>query len=154
MLNQEIGHLRLVQIRPAKLGSLFRILEESGKCKKAISYHVSTDICLKNLIYEQGMTLEQFCQKANISIQTLREACAEHNVSDQTARFISDALCYPLKSLFSVPKKLLKRSPNTIRKYRDVLSSILSTAVMWQLIPSNPCKQAQAPKAKKQKYYT
>lgn len=65
--------------------------------------------------------------------------------------FISDALSYPLKSLFVVSKELPKRSSNTIRKYRNVLSSILSTAVMWQLIPNNPCKQAQAPKAKKAK---
>lgn len=150
-LNQEIGHIRLDQIRPAKLVSLFRVLEESEKCEKAISYHIIKDISLKKLIYEQNMTLEQFCQKANISIRTLRDACAGHNVSDKTAHFISDALSYPLKSLFVVPKELPKRSSNTIRKYRGVLSSILSTAVMWQLIPSNPCKQAQAPKAKKTK---
>lgn len=150
-LNREIGHIRLDQIRPAKLVSLLRLLEEREKCEKAISYHIFKDISLKKLIYEQKMTLEQFCQKANISIRTLRDACAGHNVSDQTAHLISDALSYPLQNLFVLPKELPKRSPNTIRKYRNVLSSIFSTAVMWQLIPSNPCKQVRAPKAKKTK---
>src|SRR5699024_7626353 len=37
-------------------------------------------------------------------------------------------------------------SAQTIRYYHMVLSSMLSTAVEWQLIPSNPCDRVKAPK--------
>ncbi|WP_455717395.1 tyrosine-type recombinase/integrase, partial [Anaerosporobacter sp.] len=39
-------------------------------------------------------------------------------------------------------------SPATIKKDHVVLSSMLSTAVQWQLIESNPCDRVTVPKAK------
>lgn len=40
-------------------------------------------------------------------------------------------------------------SPSTIRKCHAVISSILTTAVHWQIIDSNPCDRASTPKQKK-----
>ncbi len=39
-------------------------------------------------------------------------------------------------------------SPSTIKKYHVILSSILSTALHWQLIESNPCDRVSTPKNK------
>lgn len=40
-------------------------------------------------------------------------------------------------------------STSTLRKTHAVLSSMLSTAVQWQLIESNPCDRVKAPKTQK-----
>lgn len=40
-------------------------------------------------------------------------------------------------------------SPNTIKRIHQIISSILNTAVHWQLIESNPCSRIKPPKVPK-----
>lgn len=42
-------------------------------------------------------------------------------------------------------------SYGTIKRYHAVISSMLSTAVQWQLIESNPCERVKVPKTTKKK---
>nr|WP_253294707.1 hypothetical protein [Anaerocolumna aminovalerica] len=55
-------------------------------------------------------------------------------------------------------KKECGYSPATIKKCHVILSSILRTAVEWQVIDSNPCERVSPPKLTKNiddiKYFT
>lgn len=46
-----------------------------------------------------------------------------------------------------------KISGNTALRYFRLISSILTTAVHWQIIPENPCKRVKSPKVQKQKVH-
>ena len=87
-----------------------------------------------------------FAKSSNISIRTLCEACNNRPVSIQSAEKICHALDKSLTEIFIVPNVKQKLDSSTIRNHHAVLSSILSTAVKWQLIPYNPCERVQPPK--------
>lgn len=103
---------------------------------------------IRSLITAKNLTQAEFCRLANIGEGTLRTAIRGNNVTKQTADKIQDAL--DNKTIFKVsdntPKKL---SNKTIRNYHAFISSVLSTAVNRQLIPSNPCERVKPPKVPK-----
>ncbi|MDL2327709.1 site-specific integrase [Ruminococcaceae bacterium OttesenSCG-928-A11] len=51
----------------------------------------------------------------------------------------------PVKELFEIVGET-QLSNNTILYYHRFISSVLSTAVHWQVIPSNPCERVKPPK--------
>ena len=145
-LNQSIGHIRLDKLRPKHIISLYQSLSEEGVAQRAISLTKNKHIDLKQIVRSNGFTMESFAKSSNISIRTLCEACNNRPVSIQSAEKICHALDKTLAEIFIVPNVKQKLDSSTIRKHHAVLSSILSTAVKWQLIPYNPCERVQPPK--------
>lgn len=114
--------------------------------QRAISLSKNKHIDLKQMFRSNGFTMESFAKSSNISIRTLCEACNNRPVSIQSAEKICHTLDKTLAEIFIVPNVKQKLDFSTIRKHHAVLSSILSTAVKWQLIPYNPCERVQPPK--------
>lgn len=144
-LNAAIGHIRLDKLQPHHIITLYNNLSEAGAAARAASMHTRSS-GLKQTIKKAGITLEAFAGRAHVSTATLRAACAGKNIAVSCARNISDTLGLPLGDLFVVSKESRPLDPATIRKHHAVLSSILSTAVKWQVIPANPCERVQPPK--------
>lgn len=65
----------------------------------------------------------------------------------QTAKAISTALELPLSALFAPVDGTGTLSGATVLYHHRVLSTILTTAVHWQIIQSNPCSRIKPPKA-------
>ncbi len=140
-----LGHIRLSQIRPHHLIEFYNMLQKNN-IRLDMKYTAVKDI--RSLITAKNLTQAEFCRLADIGEETLRTAIRGKNVAKQTADKIQDAL--DNKTIFRVsdntPKKL---SNKTIRNYHAFISSVLSTAVNWQLIPSNPCERVKPPKVPK-----
>ena len=145
-LNHIIGNIRLDKLRPAHILNLYNVLNQNGTSQRASSVERKEQIDLKQLIRSNGFTMDQFAEEAGIAIRTLREAYNGRHVALQSAKKISKALHCHLEDIFILPDGDNKLDPSTIRKYHAVLSSLLSTAVKWQLIPYNPCERVQPPK--------
>ena len=145
-LNQSIGHIRLDKLRPKHIISLYQSLSEEGVAQRAISLSKNKYFDLKQILRSKDFTMESFAKSANISIRTLREACNDRPVCLQSAEKICTVLNKPITEVFTVPDDKQKLDPSTIRKHHAVLSSILATAVKWQMIPYNPCERVQPPK--------
>ncbi len=145
-LKQKIVHIQIDQLNPLQIITLLRDLNGEGTAQKAESLRTKESVNLKKIIRSQDMTMEQFAPLSSISIRTLREACHASPVSLQSAQKISDALKTQIADLFDVPNQKQKLQSASIRKYFAVLSSMLATAVKWQMIPYNPCERVQPPK--------
>ena len=144
-INAAIGHIRLDKLRPAHIISFYNNLSEIGAADRPISMRTRLGD-LKQNILSRDVSLTRFADSAGVSIRTLRAACSGQNISADCAKKISAAMDTPIGALFVPTKEAHPLDPATIRKTHAVLSSILSTAVKWQVIPSNPCERVQPPK--------
>jgi len=71
------------------------------------------------------------------------------------AEKICKALKKPVHKVFDTVGEDKKLSPATIRHHHRLISAMLTTAVQWQLIMSNPCERVKPPKVerKEAEYY-
>ncbi len=65
------------------------------------------------------------------------------------APFISSALGVKLDKLFTASEEEKTLSGKTLQHYHRLISSIMSTAVQWQVIATNPCDRVKPPKAER-----
>lgn len=145
-INEELGYLYLDKIRPAHLMDFYQTLNETHKTCKC-----KCRINLKNAIRKKGMTLEQFASQAGISPVTLTSACQRMNVNRSSAEKIAAKLGMRVERVFADSAFDETLAASTISKYHRLLSSMLHTAVKWQLIPENPCDRVDPPKVRKVK---
>lgn len=137
-----VGHIRLDKLRPNHLTAFYANLEERG-VRLDTKYRSR-----KNFKEAIPSTKTALAEAAGVSINTLDSLTSGRNVSRKSAEKISAALNRPLEEVFELVDKGAL-SGKTALHYHRLMSSILETAVQWQLIPSNPCKRVKAPRAER-----
>ena len=145
-INQAIGHMRIDRIQPTHLLSFYKNLSEQG-IRSDTKYSPNAEI--KALIKSKGMTQTAFAERAKLSIGTIKEAMRGNNVNYTSAAAISETLGMPLRSLFNAVGADETLANSTIQYYHRVISSILATAVQWQVILFNPCDRVKPPKSER-----
>ncbi|MFB0921448.1 MAG: tyrosine-type recombinase/integrase [Oscillospiraceae bacterium] len=145
-INAAIGHIRLDKLQPHHLLAFYDNLAEAGiRCDT--KYHCSVDF--KALLTEKKMTKSSFAPLANVSTAVLNSITQDKNIARSSAENISKALEVPLAQLFKPLEEASTLSAKTILHHHRLISSILATAVQWQVIFSNPCERVKPPKADK-----
>ncbi len=143
-VNEAIGHIRLEKLQPIHLLQFYDKLAESG-AKNSEKHLLNDD--LNKILKDRKITKVKFSELSGVSQSTIRAVCRGETVNIKTASSIATTLNIPLDTLFkpsiSENKKL---SDKTILHHHRLISSILSTAVQWQLIFSNPCDRVKPPK--------
>lgn len=142
-INAAIGHLRLDRIQPHHLISFYKNLAEEG-IRNDIKYHSVKD--LKPLLEAQKLTQTKLAELAELSIGTVKQAVHGHNVAQASAQAIAKALKKPFKELFEADRADRTLASSTVQYYHRVISSIMATAVQWQIILFNPCDRVKPPK--------
>ena len=137
-----IGHIRLDKLRPHHLMAFYDNLAESG-IREDTLYRCSVDF--KAFLREQHTTAVQLAERAGVGIRTLYGLNKGNRVKAETAHKIETALELS-KPMFEPMDGDAALSSNTISHYHKMLSSMLSTAVKWQLIYDNPCLRVDPPK--------
>lgn len=145
-INAAIGHIRLDKLQPHHLMQFYNNLAETG-VRDDMRYKSAIDF--KTLLKNHSMTKRELAKKANISVYVLNSVTRGNNISENSAQKISKTLNLPLAKLFSASTDKDTLSVNTILHHHRLISSILSIAVKWQLIFSNPCNRVVLPKNKR-----
>lgn len=145
-INAAMGHLKLEKIQPHHLLSFYNNLSEKG-IRLDTKYRCIVD--LKATIKSNKLTFKAIAEKAGISEQSITSAAKGQNVSAKTAQGISSALGVNVKKLFAPVDENKTLSGKTLQHYHRLISSIMSTAVQWQIISSNPCDRIKPPKAER-----
>lgn len=142
VLYQAIGHIKLSKLQPHHLAELYKSLSEEGT-RRDMSYTPKFD--LTPILQEKHMLKCNFAKQIGVSKTTLLQIIRRKSVSYKTAAVVCKALGLSLDRDFSVSGKQ-KLSGNTVLHYHNLIKSILSTAVKWQVIPSSPADRVAAPK--------
>lgn len=142
-INQAIGHLELSKIQPIHLRKFYQNLSEGG-IRQDTKY--KPIFIFNEYLNRNKITASEFSRKHNIPKSTLTALIKNHNVSYITAEKVSCAIGEKLHKLFLPVDTGKTLSEKTIKHYHGLISSILSTAVEWEYIFSNPCDRTKAPK--------
>lgn len=145
-INPVIGHLSMKSITPVHLMAFYRQLGEVHQTGK---YYCKQN--LKALLKKMHMTKDALSQQSGVSLTTLTAVFNGKNVDQSSAQKIADALKKPFASLFESAYDGKPLASKTILHYHRLISSIMATAVKWQVILSNPCDRVAPPKAGKTK---
>ena len=142
-INAALGHMKLEKIQPHHLLSFYKNLAEKG-IREDKKYKACCD--LHKLIKSKNMTFYAVAKAANIGERTVSTAVKGNNVTEKTAASICAALSVPLPDVFTIADDEKTLSASTIHHHHNFISSVLGTAVQWQIIFSNPCDRVKPPK--------
>lgn len=139
-----IGHIRLEQLQPHHLMRFYDNLEESG-IRADVKYKCRIDF--KDFLQKNGYSRVHIAQISGVSAATVSSLGMGRNVSRTSAERVSAALNRPFSELFEQVGGEQGLSGKTILHHHRLISSVLTTAVQWQVIFSNPCDRVKPPKA-------
>ena len=145
-INEAMGHLKIEKIQPHHLLSFYNNLSEKG-IRLDTKYRCIVDF--KAIVKGYKLTFKALAEKAGISEQTLTIVAKGNNISKKTATAISSALGVKLDKLFEATEEEKTLSGKTLQHYHRLISSIMTTAVQWQVITANPCDRVKPPKAER-----
>ena len=143
-INQAIGNIKLSKLQPHHLQEFYKNLNEAGVSIRET--RVNAKIDLNKFLVLKHITKVKLAELSNISIKTVYAACAGNNVILKNGEAIAAALDVKIDDLFIEVKDNKRLKDKTIRHYHSAISSILQTAVQWQVIADNPAKRIKPPK--------
>lgn len=141
-LNQYIGHIKLEKLQPHHLLDCYDKLQE---CTKQTTYKPIADF--NAIMKHDYKSKTDFAKRCGVSAQVITAICNGKSISLASAEKISKELKQPLNALFEPVGEGKALSGKTILNYHRLISSILETAVKWQVLFSNPCRRVEPPKA-------
>lgn len=138
-----IGNIRLDRLQPHHLMAFYNSLAAPG-ARQDMKYQATPT--LVDIMKEKGINRNRLHDITGLSKGTITNAKKGVNVSRSTAEAISEALEMKTDRLFQAVGENSGLDPQTILHYHRFISSVLSTAVYWQVIASNPCQRVKPPK--------
>lgn len=148
-INNGIGHIKLVDIRPQHLTELYSVLRQNGQRKNVKAVPMSD---LKEFLKSVGITQKQLSELSGVSLTTINAVKRGGTVSEDKAKAICKALEIPFNRLFKSEQDNRPLSDKTIQEHHRLISLILSYAEMEMIVPYNAAtKVINKPKAERSK---
>jgi len=146
MLNSRIlpalGHIKLEKLQPTHLLQLYNNLGENG-IRLDARYTAKTEF--KELFAGKKLKAVELTKISGVSGETIRKARSGNPITSKTVEALSAALKMEPAILFTM-QEAGKISDQTIKHHHRLISSILTCAVQWQCILSNPATRVKPPK--------
>lgn len=146
-INQAIGHMKLIDIRPQHLNSFYRNLGEPGV--RAGGGSATAKIDLAAWLKKHKTTRAAIAEKASISAATVGAAVRGESIREDKAAAISQAIGKKPEDVFTIEKNMEPLSDKTILEYHRLISTILSQAEREMLVPYNAAAKATPPRVEK-----
>lgn len=142
-INAAIGHIRVDRLQPHHLMQFYSNLEESG-VRSDSRYKAKVD--LSEVLRARSMQKKDLVRVSGACASTITTATNGEPIAEKSAQKIAAALEMDVNTLFEPVRVESGLSSKTIAHHHRLISSILSTAVKWQVILSNPCERVQPPR--------
>lgn len=142
-INAAIGHIRLDRLQPNHLLAFYNNLAENG-VKSNIGY-IATDKMLAYL-KKHRQSIARLSKSAHIGINTAQNLMQQKHVSRKTAEKAAEAYGLSVEEYFKPATEERRLNKNTLNHYHRLISVILTTAVQWQVILSNPAMRVKPPR--------
>ncbi len=138
-----LGHIPLQKLQPNHLLEFYANLRENG-IRTDVTYIAKPE--LKGLLQEKEITDKLLALKTEIGIRTIRKMLKHKAIRHTTAQAVCEALDVKIGKVFDMNGEPVPLSDQTIRHHHRLISSILTCAVQWQCIISNPAARLKPPK--------
>lgn len=136
---EEFGHIRIDKLEPRHFLDFYNKLSQKG-VRNDVKFRGIDEF--PELMEKKNFTKKSLAEKAKVSEFVISSCMSGKNISNLSAK----------KILKILPRSVVEisnndtLSPKTIQHHHRFLSSVLNTAVEWQVIPYNPCDRVKAPK--------
>ena len=137
-----IGHMKLKDIRPDHLNSLYSRLAQPS----AGSAHAVAKGDLAALLKEKRLTRLEVSNVTGLSLKAVYAAVKGERVKKEVAGAISTALGGNLEDFFSLNTEERTLSGKTIREYHRLIHTVLDQALKEGLVAVNVADRATPPK--------
>lgn len=142
-----LGHIPLSKLQPTHLLEFYSNLKEKGI--RIDSTYIAKQEELMQLMKERGITDKELAEKAKLEIRTIHKVLSGKSVKHTTANAVCEVLNVNINKIFDMNGEPAPLSDQTIKHHHRLISSILQTAVYWQLILNNPASRVKPPKVEK-----
>lgn len=146
LVTENIGHLKISEIRPQHLNNFYETLSKNGIRRKKGKATAKRDI--KAMLKANDLTICKAAQLAGIGNTTLSTVCNGGSINEDKAQAIANLLEISINKLFNIKRDNTPFSNKTILEYHRFISAVLEQADKEMLIPFNPARKATPPKAK------
>ena len=145
-INHSLGDTEIVNITAVQLLDFYKELGEAGvkDCRKK---QLVGD--LNKALKRKGWSNAELIRQAGIASSTYQAMKNGENISVETAERVINALGSHMNKLFMDINTDEKLSSTTIHRYHELISSMLQTAVNWQILPYNPASRIKPPRVNK-----
>ena len=143
-INQAIGHLKLVDVRPQHLNAFYKNLGENGLRKG--NGKATAKPALLEKVEQEGIKRPALAQAAGVGTSTINAIMRGEKVRQEKAQAVAQALGAPLSELFKVEANAAPLSAKTILEHHRLISTILAQAEKEMLVPYNAAEKATPPK--------
>ena len=142
-----IGHIKLKELRPDHLNSLYTALAKPGAGKGA--QRATARQNLAALLKEKRISRSSIAKKSGVPLYTVYDAVNGKPVNRDAALSVAAAIGDPLEKLFVIHENTRTLSAKTVLEHHRLIHTVLDQAVKEGLIPSNPADRVMLPKAEK-----
>ena len=139
-----LGHMKLKDIRPDHLNSLYAQLAQPGA--GAGNTHAMAKVDLAALLKEKRLTRLELSNVTGLSLKAVYAAVKGERVKKEVAGAISTALGGSVEDFFSLDTKERTLSGKTVREYHRLIHTVLDQAVKEGLVAVNVADRATPPK--------
>lgn len=144
-INNEIGHLRLRDIRPMHLNNLYSRLMKPGSRKVKPKAVLKGDIV--PLLKEYNLTRTAVAEAIGVGASTVFALAKHRPIYKETAEKVADLLGKRYSDLFRpVGGEGKPLSSKTVLEYHRLIGSILTQAEKEMIVPYNAARKATPPK--------
>ena len=141
-----LGHIKLSKLQPHHLMEFYNNIADEG-----VRLDVVYDPTTWFMSYLKDNDRKGLAAKMNVSRHTFKRILDGNPTNIETALKICHYFNVDFKKSFKAANKSQKLSDNTVAHHHRLLSSILTSAVQWQLIETNPASRVKPPEVKKKK---
>jgi integrase len=146
-INANIGFMKLADIRPQHLNTLYEKLLKSGSRRRQPIATPKTDI--KAYLKKRKLTQAELSKLSGVPATTLSGAVKGDGIKLENAEKMCNTLGVAVDKLFAVKEDNRPLSAKTVTEYHRLISTILTQADKEMLIPFNPARKATPPKIKR-----
>lgn len=141
-----LGHIKLNKLQPTHLLEFYNNLREDGM---RLDKQYRAKSTFFDILSEHNITLEEFVRQSLISKRTIGQLKKGSNISAQVVNNICSLIGLPSTLLFDAVGHTSGLSDRSILYHHRIISSILTSAVQWQYIVTNPASRVKPPKVEK-----
>jgi integrase len=144
-INEAIGGIKLIDLKPKHI---IQFLENLGEEGIRIDSKYICDVDFKAIAEKRNLSWRKIAKLSGMPTATLYRVYSYQTVAKSTVDKLCEALNLSASETFRPVGKTKLSKQSMLHQFR-LISSILSTAVYWQLIPDNPCKRVKPPKSER-----
>ena len=148
-INEEIGHMKLSDIRPQHLNIFYEKLSQRNT--RQYEYRATAIVDLKNEIRSKGLSFQKISDSFDVSVNTIAKACKGERILKSKAEQIAKAIDKPLTKLFIISHDSSPLSAKTVLEYHRFINMVFKQADKEMIVPYNPASKATPPKVKRSK---